>query len=168
MNKKVIVILASCLVIGIGIISTYLITNMANAATRVYVDPDKVAGSIGQDVTVNISILNVDNLYAWECKLGWNMTILEFVNVTEGTFLKNAGSTFFTDALNETFGHVVIDCTLLGNVEGVSENGVLAAIQFHVKNEGSCDLVLYDTKLLDASERVITHTVNGGYFSTNP
>ncbi len=168
MNKKVIVILACCLVIGIGIISAYLITNMANAATRVYVDPDKVTGSIGQDVTVNISILNIKNLYAWECKFSWNMTILELANVTEGNFLKNAGSTFFTDTLNETFGHAVIDCTLLGNVEGVSENGVLASIQFHVKNEGSCELVLYDTKLIDASERIITHTVNDGYFSANP
>jgi len=167
MNKKVIVILASCVVISIGIISAYFITNMANAATRVYVDPDKVARSIGQDFTVNISISNVENLYAWECKLGWNMTILELVSVTEGTFLRNAGSTFFSSGLNETFGHVVIDCTLLGTVEGVSENGVLASIQFHVKNEGSCDLMLYDTKLVDASERIITHTVNGGYFSAS-
>jgi hypothetical protein len=168
MNKKIVLTLAFSLLIILGLISTYLLMNMINTTTRVYVNPDRIIGSVNQDFTVNISIANVANLYAWECKLGWNTTILELLNVTEGSVLKETGDTFFSSRLNETFGHVVIDCTLLGDVLGASEDGVLASLQFHVKNKGSCELTLYDTQLVNASEQMITHTVNGGYFSANP
>jgi hypothetical protein len=167
MNKKVILTLASSLLIITGIIAAYLLTNMTNTGTTVYVDPDKVVRSIGQDFIVNVSISNVANLYAWECKIEWNMTILELVNITEGTFLKKAGSTFFSSRLNETHGHVVIDCTLLGNSAGANGNGILASIQFHVKNEGVCDLAPRDTKLVDASDKMITHVANRGHFSAS-
>ena len=165
MNKKIVFALAfSLLVITVTFVA-YFLSNMANATTTVYVDPDKVAESIGQDFTVNISISNVANLYAWECKLGWNATVLDLVNVTEGAFFKKMGSTFFNYGLNETFGHVVIDCTLLGNVAGANGSGVLASMQFHVKNEGTCELALFDTKFVDVSEQMITHTANSGQFS---
>jgi hypothetical protein len=167
MNKKVILTLASSLLIITGIIAAYLLTNMTNTGTTVYVDPDKVVRSIGQDFVVNISISNVANLYAWECKIEWNMTVLELVNVTEGTFLKKAGSTFFSSKLNETFGHVVIDCTLLGDSAGANGSGLLASIQFHVKNEGACDLVPYDAKFVDTSDQMIAHVVNRGRFSAS-
>jgi len=167
MSKKVILALASSLLIITGIIAAYLLMNMTSTGTTVYVDPDKVVRSIGQDFVVNISVSNIANLYAWECKIEWNTTVLELVNVTEGTFLKKAGSTFFSSRLNETFGHAVIDCTLLGNSAGANGNGALAAIQFHVKNEGACDLIPYDAKLVDASDHMIAHAVNRGHFSAS-
>jgi hypothetical protein len=167
MNKKIILTLASSLLIITGIIAAYLLTNMTNTTTKVYVDPDKVVRSIGQDFIVNISISNVANLYAWEFKLGWNMTVLELVNVTEGNLPKKAGSTFFSSKVNETSSHVVIDCTLLGSSTGANGNGILASIQFHVKNKGVCDLAPYETKLVDAFDQMITHVVNGGRFSAS-
>jgi hypothetical protein len=167
MNKKIILTLALSLLIITGIIAAYLLANMTDTRTTVYVSPDKVVRSIDADFAVNISISNVANLYAWECKLGWNMTVLELVNVTEGAFLKKAGSTFFSSRLNETVGHVVIDCTLLGNSTGANGNGVLASIQFHVKNEGACDLVPYDAKFVDASDQMIAHVENRGHFSAS-
>jgi len=164
MNKKVVFALAISLLIIAVIIAAIFLSNMTNATTTVYVDPDKVTESIGRDFTVNISISNVANLYGWECRLGWNTTVLDLVNVTEGSFLKKMGATFFSYRLNETFGHVVIDCTLLGNLAGANGDGVLASIRFHVKNEGTCELALFDTKFVDVSEEMITHTVNSGQF----
>jgi len=165
MNKKVILTLASLLLIITGIIAACLLMNTSNTGTTIYVDPDRVVRSIGQDFVVNISISNVANLYAWELKLGWNMTVLELVNVTEGTFLEKTGPTVFSSRLNETYDHVVIDCTLLGNSTGADGSGVLASIQFHVKNEGACDLVPYDGKFIDTSDKMIAHAVNTGRFS---
>lgn len=167
MNKKVILTLAFLMLIITGIIAAYLLMNMSNTRTTIYVDPDSVVRSVGQDFAVNISISNVASLYAWELKFSWNMTVLELVNVTEGTFLEKAGSTFFSSRLNETFGHVVIDCTLLGNSAGTNGNGVLASIQFHVKNEGACDLIPYDAKFVDASDQMTAHVVNTGHFSAD-
>jgi len=166
MNKKFTLSLVSSVLIIIVLVTAYFLMNMAKTTT-VYVDPDKVAGSAAQDFTVDVSISNVANLYAWECRFGWNATVLDLVNVTEGSFLKKMGATFFDYGLNETFGHMVIDCTLLGNVAGANGSGVLVSIRLNVKNKGTSQLALYDTKLLDAAEQMIVHTVNGGHFSAD-
>jgi len=167
MNKKIVLTLASSLLIITVILAAYILSNIANTTTTVYVDPDNIIRSIGQDFTVNISISNVANLYAWECKLGWNAAVLDLVNLTEGSFLKKIGSTLFNYRSNETFGHIVIDCTLLGDVAGVNGSGVLASIRLHVNGEESCELALYDTKLIDVSEQMIAHTANGSHFSAD-
>lgn len=119
---------------------------------------------MGQNFAINISILNVNDLFGWQLKIGWNTTILDAINATEGPFLKNGGSTFFSPSINNSTGYAILDCTLLGNVSGVSGSGTLAIIQFHVKAGGNCDLNLYDTTLLDSSEQSITHIVEDGHF----
>lgn len=165
MNKKIVLALVSSLLIIVVILAAFLLMNMSNSSTTVYVDPGIVYGSVGQNFTINISISNIANLYGWECRLGWNAAVLDLINVTEGSFLERTGSTFFDYSPNETLGNLVIDCTLLGNVTGANGNGVLASIQFYVKNEGACTLPLFDTKFVDFSEKLIAHTVNSGQFS---
>lgn len=84
----------------------------------------------------------------------------------ESGVLKQSGSTLFVSKIDNTAGYIIIDCTLLGDMPGVSGNGQLATIQFHVKETGNCNLDLYDSMLLNSSEQTITHTVRDGYFST--
>jgi len=166
MKRKIIIILS--ILIVTATILAFLFINKTNSMATVYVDPQTTEKVVGQDFTVNVSVSDVVNLYGWEFKLGWNFTILEFVNATEGTFLKSGGSTFFTYMLNVTGSYVLVDCTLLGNIAGAKGNGVLASIQFRVKESGVCDLDLYDTKLEDPSEEMLTHTTNGGRLTANP
>ena len=132
----------------------------------VYVDPSAIERGVGQDFTVNINASDVKNLVGWQLRLGWNLTILTLMNVTEGTFLKSGGVTFFGYELNETFGYMLAYCTILHNVTGVNGTGVLASVEFQVKAQGSCDLDLQNTELVDASEEIVTHTTNDGHFST--
>ncbi len=165
MNRRTVLTLVFSLLIITVFLTAYFLSKTTEARTTIYVDPDRVSESIGHYFIVNISISNVMDLYAWEIKLGWNSTVLGLVNVTEGLFLKETGLTFFSHKLNETFGHAVIDCTLLGNVAGVNGTGVLASTQFFVKSKGTCEIDLFDTKLVSVSERMITHTVNDGEFS---
>jgi hypothetical protein len=166
MNRKIIIIIS--ILIVIAIILAFLFINKTTSLATVYVDPQTTEKVVGQNFTVNISVSDIANLYGWEFKLGWNLTILDLVNVTEGAFLKSGRPTFFTYRLNVTGSYVLIDCTLLGNVTGASGNGVLASIEFHVKESGTCDLSLYDTKLEDPSEEMLTHTTNGGRLTANP
>jgi hypothetical protein len=163
MNKKIIAIVSLISIVTIAV--AYAIMNWL-ASPVLYVDPKTVNGTVGQDFTINISTSNVADLYGWELKLKWNTTILEAVNVTEGPFLKAGGETFFYPKINNTLGYIAMDCALLGNITGVSGKGPLVAIGFHVKENGNCELNLYDTILLNSSEEPITHTVNDGYFST--
>ena len=81
----------------------------------------------------------------------------------EGPFLKQGGDTFHSFKINNTEGHMLLDCTLLGKVSGVSGNGTLATVEFYVKVSGESVLDLYDTILVNSQKQSITHTSNDGY-----
>jgi hypothetical protein len=87
------------------------------------------------------------------------------VNVTEGSFLRSRGNTFFYQA-NDTVGYIILDCTLLGNMSRLSGNGALVTIQFYVKGSRFCDLDLYDTVLIDSTEQMMIHTVVKSQFNS--
>jgi hypothetical protein len=170
MNRKKIIIIISCLIIATILLAYLVISITMNKPTTVkhttlYVDPQRTEREVGQDFFINISISNVTDLYGWQLQLSWNKTILDVVSETEGTFLRSRGTTFFYPIINAT-GYVKLDCNLVGNVSGVSGNGVLATIQFRVIGSGKCDLYLYETILVSSSEKSIVHTVKSGKFST--
>lgn len=163
MNRKIIVALSLS---TIAVVATALLFLNRTTSTKIYVDPQTVEKTVGQTFTVNLIVSDVANLYAWEAKLAYDSTILEHVETVQGSFLGSSDVTFFTYRANDTSGYVLIDCTLLGNVLGVNGTGTVATIQFNVKQSGSCNLELYDTKLLDASEQIIEHSSNNGHFSS--
>ena len=65
-----------------------------------------------------------------------------------------------------TEGYFTADCTLLGNESTTIRNGVLATVQFHVKEGGQCTLGVYDAILADSQEQTITHTHVDGTFKS--
>jgi len=164
MDKKIIIVIPLVAILTITL--AYIIIKRPTSPS-VYVNPQTIRGTSGQDFTINIGISNVADLYGWGFKLRWNTTILEVVNVTEGNFLKQGGETLQARwRINNTQGYIVADCTLLGNVSGVSGDGILATINLHVKGEGECILDLYDTVLISSLEQPIDHDTEDGYFST--
>jgi hypothetical protein len=114
-----------------------------------------------------VCISDVADLYGWEFNLSWNQTILDVVEASEGAFLKNVGDTFFTYKINNTLGYMIVDCTLLGNISGVSGSGTLATIKFYVETLGECPLDLSDTILINSTEQSIEHTTIDGYYYTS-
>jgi len=166
MDRKIIVI-ATASVAVLAIAFAYVVTMKPATSTALYVSPQTVQGTVGQNFTVDINVSNAADLYAWQLKLSWNATMLDAVNVTEGVFLNNGGNnTFFSPLLNNTAGYFLADCTLLGDTSGVSGQGVLVTIQFYVKASGACGLSLDNTVLINTSVQTITHTVTSGHFST--
>ena len=127
-------------------------------ATVMSIEPKTAQGTVGQNFTINVEVSDVYDLYGWSFKLTWDSTILEAVNITEGPFLKSGGETLFIPRINVTEGYLTADCTLLGNESITIRNGVLATVQFLVKEGGHCTLGLYDTILADSQEQTITHT----------
>jgi hypothetical protein len=136
-----------------------------NNNTTLYIDPQTTEKALGQYFSVNISVSNVADLYGWQLKLSWNETILDEVNVTEGTFLGSQGHTLFDQNIYDN-GSLLLVGSRLYNVSGAYGSGVLATVQFHVIESGQCDLHLYETILASSSKESITHTVKSGKFST--
>jgi hypothetical protein len=169
MKKKIVIIITLLAILTITL--AYLIVSRLASPVTVYVDPDMIGRAMGQDFSINVTVSSVVDLYGWSFKLRWNSTILEVVDVTEGTFLRNGGSTFFDPKINNTAGHIIVVATLIPNmpgseIPGVSGNGTLVTIQFHVKEDGACDLILYGTLLANSAEQSITHIVFNGHFNS--
>lgn len=142
--------------------------NAQNTTLRIY--PASVSVEVGQSFSINITILDVFNLYAYEFRLGWDPALLDMVNASEGPFLKRGGETFFSYNVNAAAGHMVVDCTLLGMIPGTNGDGTLATISFYVKAPGECTLDLYDVSLLNPFEQPIScqNVIDGyGHFSSS-
>ncbi len=136
------------------------------STTTIQIDPPIVTTEMGQSFQVDVRIQDVVDLYGWEFKLGWDATLLDALDITEGDFLKSQADTFFVININNTQGYLRAVCTLIGNIPGVTGSGILATIEFHVEATGECVLDLYDTKLVSSAEQPIEHTVIDGYFGT--
>lgn len=165
MNKRTAIIISLIAILALAIALAYAVTRTP-PTTAVYVNPQSNVKPTGQNFTVDIRISGVSDLYGWELKLSWNSTLLDAVNVTEGTFLQSGGHTLFSPKVNSTDDHILADCTLLGNIKGVNGTGTLATIQFTVKNKGECSLHLYDVTLLNSNVQSIAPTLTDGRFST--
>lgn len=139
---------------------------ITQSSTTLSVSPSVCKAMVNETFIVNVTVSEVIDLYGWEFKLGWYEELLEVINVTEGDFLKKRGETFFIAKINNTAGYLIADCTLLGNVPGVSGGGTLATIEFIVKSTGESVLNLYRTKLVSSFEESIAHTTEDGYFIT--
>jgi hypothetical protein len=117
----------------------------------------------GPDTTFSLDIVAtyVSNLYGWEIKLYYDSTVLRCVTITEGPLLQTGGDTFFIRGINndynETHGRIIAACFLLGNVPGVSINGVIATVTFETKQVGLSTVELKDTKLSDPDSSPIPH-----------
>jgi general secretion pathway protein D len=104
--------------------------------------PKVCGGNPGGSFSVNVLIADVTSLYAWQFNLTFNPAVLGAVNVVEGPFLKQAGTTLMpTTYVNNTAGWVFAGSALLNWDEGgASGSGVLATVNFNVKIAGTCSL----------------------------
>jgi len=163
LSKKVFIIIFLLVIL---ILVAIVVVKWPKVQTTLYVDPQTISRSVGQDFTIGINVSNTGDLYGWQLRLKWNATVLDAINATEVSFLRKSGETVFVSKINNTAGYIVMVCALVGEVSGVSGSGQVATIKFHVKAEGACYLDLYDTILLSSSEQTMTHTVRDCYFST--
>jgi hypothetical protein len=93
--------------------------------------------NVGLTFNLNVTVENVQNLFAFVFNLTYPSDILNMTDVTQGPFLKTGGAqTFhlrinFTDHYNATHGLLTFLCTRLGeNTPGVNGNGTLATVTF--------------------------------------
>lgn len=142
-------------------------TGLSSSSTVVYVDPSISAANPGTYFTFNISIVDVTDLYGWQFKLKWPLGLLkaDSENITEGSFLKQSGTTAF--AKKAFSNYVDVGCSLLGDISGGNGNGTLASVTLKVLESGNATLNLYYTKLLDSALTEISHTSENGYFYTS-
>jgi len=122
-----------------------------------------------KNFSVDVDVLDVVGLYAWEFKFYYRNDVLNATAVVEGSFLNASGSTTFVvqefnGMFNSTHGLVWVNCSLQAPPP-VSGSGTLATISFHVEALGETVLSLRDTILSDQTTTPIPHDVADGYFN---
>ncbi len=161
------ILIISCLLIVSG--TTHM--GAGEQQTTVYIYPEShTVPDVGLEVTVNISIQNVVDLFGWELKLYYPNNILNGSSATEGPFL-STGRVFtlfsvhiFTDAYNETHGLLNVFCLRTDAESGGADgDGVLATVIFTSKStNGPKILQLDNVKLADSNaDSIPCVTVNG-------
>ena len=104
--------------------------------------------------TVNITISNLDPLWrmqVWEILLNYNATMLNLVNVTEGSFLKSfqgPNGTFFLFKNFPDKNYVDLGNLFLGTpAQWPSGAGVLATLTFNATTSGNYSFYIQEVKL---------------------
>jgi hypothetical protein len=113
---------------------------------------------IGQTLTVNVSVIDVTDLYTWQVKLSFNNNTLEYLNAIYPSDHVFAGKPIVPvtplldyDSQKKTW-YVLHGCSLMGSEPGVNGSGTLCQIMFKARAlDGSyLNLTDVDTYLLDS------------------
>jgi PKD repeat protein len=172
----------SALLLGLFvlIVSVVIVPKLSMAAeiATVYVFPTPIVNEPGEEFFVEVKIKNAIDVYAWEVKLVWNTSVLNYINATEGGFLKGAElkPTYWVAPVvyqneSDVYNSVLLACTRQGaGITGARGSGTLATIWFEVQNKGETTLDLQsagsaETKLRDSVPNPVIHTDVNGLFS---
>ena len=163
MNKKIVII---SFVIFLSLTSIIFAQDMI---AKVFLYPSSAKKTVGSALSVSINVANVSNLYGYDFKLYYDTRILDVKNVTEGSFLKSKGLTFFKvkemkDNYNSTHGRVWMYSTMLSPAAPASGFGTVAIIEFKSVKAGTVAINLYDTKFVNSNSGRINISTLGGYY----
>jgi len=102
---------------------------------------------IYEDFTVSIKVADVINLWAWQVRLQFDSSLMEFVSSAEGELLKTGGTTAFVSV--HDLGGVWLAAHLTDTLNGVSGSGTLANVTLHCIGQGSSALNFLQTRLFN-------------------
>jgi hypothetical protein len=130
------------------------------------------ASELNEEVSYELKIENVKNLFAWKIGLEWDPEYVEFVEVEEGPFLKdNTDTLWIADPPGEeSVG--LISCTSFTYWTGYNGSGILASIKMRViKETAETTIILTNTEIRNHLQRglgpesIIEHEVKNAKLS---
>ena len=134
----------------------------------VYVDPASIADpglTPSHNFSVSIKVINATDLFSFEFRLNYSATILEGLEIQEGNFLSNAGNTsILQNQTDNVLGSLLFSVGLV-TPPGVTGDGTLATIVFHVIANGTTQLTLNGIVLKNSDNQVLNFTKANGSFS---
>jgi len=154
----------------------------SSSNTKVVVNPATTNAFLGETITINITISNVQNLYGLDVTLLWNPSALTIQNVNLRLGVESyldgilhgtpSGEIFIQEnTTDQENGEYRLVATSVAPAPSFSGSGNIAIITFNVTSTGNSELVLI-TELADynpSGSNLIDHTdVNGSVNSVIP
>jgi hypothetical protein len=150
-------------------------TVQASPETVVEVLPSSNQANVGQTFTINVTIVDVQNLYGVEATVKWNSSILQLANfdIRFGQADGVLYNTIFGPFNSSQEGQLSVWGNSLPPALPFNGSGNIVRITFNVTNSGDCSIDL-ESKLQDypppdREPRIslpIDHSTVGGQFST--
>jgi hypothetical protein len=119
--------------------------------SRIYVDPTTIMVFVRGTFSINVSIVDITNLYGYELGLKYNSTLLNCTHaeIRPGHFLDSNDTYILKNGeIHQEEGYVWFAATLTGLEEPRNGSGVLGTITFQVSKKGECSLEIYDNMLM--------------------
>jgi PKD repeat protein len=96
--------------------------------------PDINAKHLNETFTLNITVSNIQNLWAWNVQVTWDSEFLAIIGTpVEGNFMTQKGNTLFIAAPPKSGKAEITDA--LQTEDGATGNGILATLHFQVIKE---------------------------------
>jgi hypothetical protein len=127
--------------------------SQTSSGTVVAVVPAQNSVRVGETLTVNITITNVQNLYGVDVTLDWNSSLLQIQSATSqvgvetypgGVLHETSGYPIIVvqDNSSEELGEYHLVAASQGSADAFNGNGLIATIKFNVTNLGHSELTL--------------------------
>lgn len=137
-------VLTTILMLSIAMAS---IGTASPAQPAIHMEPKDNTAEVDETFDVKITVTEIteeENLYLWECRITFNPDIINAVNATEGSFLKDTGyETFWAKEIDNDIGRV----DMLAMISefpyppnGATGSGTLATVTFEAVGRGATDL----------------------------
>ena len=145
-GKKLLIVSYTIMVV---VLASSAVALVKAQTTTITLNPSNyVSHSLGEKITMSIVVNNVQNLWSWDVFVSWDPSVLNLTGVSQGSFLKNAGSTFFIPLSEENGTVEELSCSLL-SLTSVSGSGVLANLVFNIMKEAvNSQVILLNTTLV--------------------
>jgi len=157
----------------------------AASGTTISAIPSSSTLALGETFNVNITISNVQNLYALDVTLRWNASVLQVLNVDSRLGVEsnpdgvlheispNAEIEVIEDSVSQEIGEYHIVATSVNPAPSFSGGGNIAIITFNVTSLGHSDLEFEETELADypasgETANLIEHTTAAGSVNVIP
>ena len=139
--------------------------------TIIQVIPAQSTPKIGETITVNITISNVQNLYAIDLTLQWNSAVLQILenqsligDETNGVL--HSPTVTVTDSASQETGKYTLIATSQNPANSFNGSGTIATLTFNVTSIGHSALTLQselaDHPLPEQTSESINHTIVNG------
>jgi len=144
----------SLIVISLQVFS-FKITSYASSETILYGDPSVIRVRVGNDFSMNITVKDVADLFAFDLCLGYNTTVLDALTVI--ILPPFDRGPIIPPIINDPEGYVRVSGSLLPGEPGRFGSFPIATITFNATSLGNSALHLYNTNLADSTLNTIAH-----------
>jgi hypothetical protein len=155
------------------LVSFIFVSGVSAQGTAVSAEASTSQTHVGDTLTVNIRISNVQNLFGVDVTLSWNPSVLSVVSATSQLGVEShlGGVLYETssypievvdDIASQSIGQYHLLATSTGSASPFSGSGIIATLTFRVTNSGSTGLALIselsDHPVAGGNANLIVHT----------